>query len=82
MIRFTCPRDDNHTNFYLRRSYSEAFKVSASGGIATKETKNSHDCEGDSFVFCADCERDRPLIRTEALDAKSPLTDLVEDESL
>ena len=56
MIRFTCPYNSDHSDFYLRRQSSEAWRVSPQGGIATKETRNSYDGEGDTPVYCSDCD--------------------------
>lgn len=55
-VRFTCPRNPEHHEFYLRRSYSESWDVTADGRIAAEPNSNTLDGEGDSAVYCSDCE--------------------------
>jgi hypothetical protein len=58
MNRLTCPNDPTHDQFYMRKIESNAFRVSAEGGIATQETRNSYDCEGAGPVHCDQCEEE------------------------
>jgi hypothetical protein len=55
-VRFACPNDPSHSDFYLRRSYSEAYRVSQSGRVADHEMRNSMEGEGRGPVCCDQCK--------------------------
>lgn len=81
-----CPRDASHVEFFLTRTFTETWRVSAEGGIAEQAQSGEPEYQEDGPVMCATCTKNYPTITkvgaTWCVIDNTPQEILFEDESL